>query len=837
MSAQDPLVESSALVEPVETKPPTSVEPPSLVEPVETKPTPPAETLVKPLTATANLIRLLCIAVACAAAIFGVLSIGTFTAQIWHPSPGLAVAAWAASFGLPVTLGVCSRWASVRALRLIVAAEVFCFIAITGFWLLVRPDPLPAGADIPWAITFTGVPCVAVAIFARGRTAWAFTILACTLSGLVRFNTSAEANPALIGLADGLYSLLLVSIFVALTLAARRAAARVDDATLLTRQAEAERAAKVARRQERLSIDALVHDSVISTLLMAGLGRTAPAVVAEHASKTLWQLDALRSPPVQPVVLVSDLLRRLTRLTRQIAPDAVVRVDNAGTPSGVAPVERTVPSDAVAAILGAVGEALRNSVASAGPGPRRSAVRAVHRTVTVLSTSAGFQVTVSDDGVGFEPARVPPERLGISESIVGRMQRVPNGVANVRSHPGRGTDIVIAWVPERSSAVVEPVETRDPTRPPRTPVVEPTPTLVEPVETSPRDRRTAERQPETPPPAAAKSYSLSRALDLSTPLPRLILALFVLVHGVLAIIAIVPGRPLAEMAAAYLAIVFAAISLMRPLREPFPRSQIAIVLGLCGVGAVLMFIYLPPHSGVPFAHWHLGAITLILVVLAARGQIRAAWIGYAVLALSAVAWAVATGQSVGAGIELVVRHAGTLLAGTLFVVGLDRTEATLRVLTHDDIARARCDATTVAALDEREAELRRVNLLARPTLQMLAAPHVLTAPERAQCLLVEARLRDAIRGRALFVPQVTEAVTAARQRGVDVTVLDDSGDTPPDGLAALAHTVAEVLGTVQHGRVTVRVLPAGRPEIATLVIESGAQRILTVGPDGAVRTP
>jgi len=800
MSAQDPLVKPAPLLEPVETPVPS-------------------------LTATANLTRLLCIAVACAAGIFGVLSIGTFTAQAWHPSPELAAAAWVASFGLPVTLGVCSRWASVRMLRLIVAAEVVCFVAITGFWLLVRTEPLPAGADIPWAITFTGVPCVAVTIFARGGAAWAFTALACTLSGLVRFSTSAEANPALIGLADGLYSLLLVSVFVALTLAARRAAARVDEATLLTRQAEAGRAARVARREERLTIAALVHDSVISTLLMAGLGRTDPTVVAEHASKTLWQLDALRSPPVQPVVLVSDLLRRLTRLTRQIAPEAVVRVDNPGMPAGTAPVERTVPSDAVAAMLGAVGEALRNSVASAA-GPPRVSSRAVRRTVTVVSTSDGFQVTVSDNGVGFDPERVPPERLGITESIVGRMRRVPNGAAHVRSHPGRGTDVVIVWAPERSTPPPPAEATPSP--------VGPASSLVEPVETFPRDRRSAERQPEAPTPSTARTYALSRSLDLSTPLPRLILGLFVLVHGVLAMIAIVPGRPLAEMAAAYLAIVFAAISLMRPGREPFPRVRVAVVLGLCGIGAVLMFLYLPPHSGVPFAHWHLGAITLILVVLAARGQIRAAWIGYAVLALLAMAWAVVTGQTVVTGIELVIRHAGTLLAGTLFVVGLDRTEATLRVLTQDDIARARGDATTVAALDERKAELRRVNLLARPTLQLLAAPHVLTATERAQCLLVEARLRDAIRGRALFMPLVTEAVTAARQRGVEVTVLDDSGDSPPDGLAALARTVAEVLGTVRHGRVTVRVLPAGRPIIATLVVDSGASRMLVVGPDGRV---
>ncbi|MEC5182995.1 signal transduction histidine kinase [Cryobacterium sp. MP_3.1] len=764
-------------------------------------------------TATANLTQLLCIAVAAAAGIFGLLSLPSYLAQAW-PNSALAAAAWAASFGLPIALGLSARWGSARILRGIVTAEALSFVGILGFWLIVRGTPLPAGADIPWVITFTGVPCVAVAVFAQPRLVWAFTVLTSTLSGFVRFTTSAEANPALIGLADGLYSLLLVSVFVAFTLAARRASARVDEATLLTRQAEAHRAARVARRQERLSIDALVHDSVISTLLMAGLGRTPPSVVSGHASKTLTQLDALRAPPPQPVLLVSDAAARIGTLTQQIAPDAVVRVDNPARAGQEAGIERTVPSAAVTAILGAVGEALRNSVNSAaGHDPART----VHRRVTMLSTTDGFQVTVNDDGVGFDPALVPPERLGIAESILGRMTRLPDGAAHVRSTPGRGTDVVVAWAPDREPA------NRTPNRP--TP-----PPSVEPVETPSVEPHPSVEPVETP-------TFLSRSLDLTTPMARLILALFVFVHGLLAVINIVPGRPLALMLGAYVAIVLSAITLMRPMNRPFPRTQVAVALTLSGVGAILMFGYLPAHDEAPFAHWHLGAITLILVVLAARGQIRSAWMGYAVLALLTVGWAVETGQSAMVGVDLVSRHAGTLLAGSLFVVGLGRSERDLRVLTQDDLARARQDATTVAAIRERKAQLRRVNALARPTLLRLAEPHALAADERAQCLLVEASLRDAIRGRCLFVPPVIHAVQAARQRGVEVTVLDDSADTPPEQLETLARTVADVLDTIEHGRVTVRVLPAGRADVATLVIESGTHRILGVGPDGALRSP
>ena len=91
----------------------SSLETPTVVEPAETQPTPlvdPVETPDPLHTATANLTRLVSIAVAGAAAIFGLLSIPMFMAQAWHPSPALAAAAWAASFGLPVTLGLSAKW-------------------------------------------------------------------------------------------------------------------------------------------------------------------------------------------------------------------------------------------------------------------------------------------------------------------------------------------------------------------------------------------------------------------------------------------------------------------------------------------------------------------------------------------------------------------------------------------------------------------------------------------------------------------------------------------------------------------------------------------------------
>ena len=82
------------------------------------------------------------------------------------------------------------------------------------------------------------------------------------------------------------------------------------------------------------------------------------------------------------------------------------------------------------------GEALRNSVLHA-PGAAR--------TVTVVLAPDGARVTVSDDGPGFRPTRLPVGRLGVSRSIVERMDSILGGSARITSAPGRGTSVELDW--------------------------------------------------------------------------------------------------------------------------------------------------------------------------------------------------------------------------------------------------------------------------------------------------------------------------------------------------------------------------------------------------------
>jgi signal transduction histidine kinase len=51
---------------------------------------------------------------------------------------------------------------------------------------------------------------------------------------------------------------------------------------------------------------------------------------------------------------------------------------------------------------------------------------------------------VVDDGRGFNPERLPKDRLGIRTSIEARM-RLVGGVASVISKPGAGTTVELRW--------------------------------------------------------------------------------------------------------------------------------------------------------------------------------------------------------------------------------------------------------------------------------------------------------------------------------------------------------------------------------------------------------
>jgi signal transduction histidine kinase len=95
----------------------------------------------------------------------------------------------------------------------------------------------------------------------------------------------------------------------------------------------------------------------------------------------------------------------------------------------------------VRAIVAAAAEAVRNSV-------RHGRADGAPPTVTVAvhpgREPGAVRVEVRDDGRGFRPEAVPPGRLGLRVSVLGRMRAV-GGRADVVSGPGLGTAVVLSW--------------------------------------------------------------------------------------------------------------------------------------------------------------------------------------------------------------------------------------------------------------------------------------------------------------------------------------------------------------------------------------------------------
>jgi hypothetical protein len=226
-----------------------------------------------------------------------------------------------------------------------------------------------------------------------------------------------------------------------------------------------------------------------------------------------------------------------------------------------------------------------------------------------------------------------------------------------------------------------------------------------------------------------------------------------------------------------------------------------------------------------YAQWYLGAATTCAFYLALRGRLGFAWLTFALVSAVVVAWAVSTGVGVPTALVLMGKQAPILLVGTLFSLGIDRTAATITRLMTVEAGRAATEAAALATAVERRRRLAELDALATPLLRRLVDDTELTPEDRLQFADAEATLRDTLRARALSVEPLVDTVRQARRRGVDVVLLDDSDPEHLDA-ADLATTVATIereVRAAEEGRIVARLLPPGRDEVATILIETASE--------------
>ncbi|AYD90187.1 ATP-binding protein [Actinomyces lilanjuaniae] len=178
-------------------------------------------------------------------------------------------------------------------------------------------------------------------------------------------------------------------------------------ARALTETREAE-----AREAERADIAAHLHDSVLQTLTLIRRRAAEPETVARLARSQERELRAwLYTDRPEPGTSVSDAFRDLAG---EIEDRYSVAVD-------LVCVGDRVPDRDTEVVVAASREALSNAVRHGAP-------------PVSLYLEAGpdrLEVFVRDRGPGFDPEDVAPDRHGVRESIVARMER-HGGSARVR---------------------------------------------------------------------------------------------------------------------------------------------------------------------------------------------------------------------------------------------------------------------------------------------------------------------------------------------------------------------------------------------------------------------
>jgi signal transduction histidine kinase len=192
-----------------------------------------------------------------------------------------------------------------------------------------------------------------------------------------------------------------------------------------TRERAEERRALI-RSEERAELAAHVHDSVVQTLTLIQRHADDPRAVTRLARA---EERALRRWLYQPEGPAPGSFRAAVE---QVAAEVE---DVHGVTVEVVVVGDTQVDETVGALLQAAREAMVNAAKYAGDaGP-----------VSVYAEVEPEQVSVfvRDRGPGFDIAAVPSDRLGVRQSIVGRMER-HGGTAEIVTAPGEGAEVRLA---------------------------------------------------------------------------------------------------------------------------------------------------------------------------------------------------------------------------------------------------------------------------------------------------------------------------------------------------------------------------------------------------------
>ncbi|NYF09156.1 hypothetical protein HDC94_000312 [Leifsonia sp. AK011] len=323
------------------------------------------------------------------------------------------------------------------ALVVVYLLALWCLILLAWRWkrppLVAALAILAAGGFLLWGVATSAVihsssvqiaACI-VGLTALGSNLDRWTGAVGTLVGYAVARVTLEASPL-----DPTFALapLVVAVIVAayytLLFVVRRSSHGVRER--LERTVHTDIAAD-ERRAFDLRSRALVHDTILSEL--TALSNMNPgAIAAPVRSSIRLSLELARGDSVDDsrdttTTTFSDLVGNLR------VPGVAVTVT--GDPDALSQLSEEVRD----ALLRAAHQALVNVGAHAGTDTAELSIVRSDRSIVVM---------IVDNGVGFDEASVPEDRLGFRESIRGRVEEA-GGTVRILSSPGSGTSVILMY--------------------------------------------------------------------------------------------------------------------------------------------------------------------------------------------------------------------------------------------------------------------------------------------------------------------------------------------------------------------------------------------------------
>lgn len=628
----------------------------------------------------------------------------------------------------------------------------------------ISPDPSPGS---PWIWMCLGAASVWTALTIGTKWGFSYSLAAGAVYAGVRLTPSGQGVSLVAAMQDMLVLVINSSaVIIGITLltdSIRRLTATVG----ASREQQARATVEQALAEERRRLDSMVHDEVMTTLVNATLGGGVrdPGLV-EQARHAIAQLDAAGEATVDRSPVTVEHLGWL--VTDQIA--ALVPAAHAELAVGdpALPVPATVASG--------IGQACREVA-------KNIARHAQAEQVSVRiedAPAAGVRITITDDGVGFDPEAVPADRFGLQLSVVERMNAI-GGRARVASRPGCGTSVELVWQPAPSG---------------------------------PREER------KRPRPRASEA-DLPR---LETGVVAGLISLLVGLHFVLGWTTLDQVSAVWPVLAAQALAALATWQAMRGLPEVrLPRAvAVAVVVLLTGTTLLVQSV-LPVGHWPGYATWHSSVVMVLLIVLLFRRQGAVAWVGVAVYVAASAWWAYTHELGAPEVVQVTFGPVTWMVVAQLVNGWLLDLGSRLRETRHGVEQSDRAIAQSYSRLVLRDLWLSQLRTQVGPLLERLAESEgELSEADLVACAALERRLRDGLRAANLLAEGTQDVIEAARARGVEVSLVDSRGSALPGAVrTALREALVQALEDPTVTRVVARAAPEGSEDAVTLLTVRG----------------